>query len=125
MAQLKIKQSAPREPKHQPAEIRQFSVPKPRKSIEPKEKKPRAKHQMLKVYGSSDKATKTRRCGECEGCMRDDCGKCAACADKPRFGGRGSKKKACLTRSCRMRGPPPEGKPDDAVNVKDVCGTIA
>ena len=25
--------------------------------------------------------------------MRDDCGQCPACADKPRFGGRGSKKK--------------------------------
>ena len=48
---------------------------------------------MNAVYGSSSKATKTRRCGECEGCMRDDCGQCAACADKPRFGGRGSKKK--------------------------------
>ena len=56
-------------------------------------KKARAKHQMNAVYGSSSKATKTRRCGECEGCMRDDCGQCAACADKPRFGGRGSKKK--------------------------------
>ena len=48
---------------------------------------------MNAVYGSSSKATKTRRCGECEGCMRDDCGQCPACADKPRFGGRGSKKK--------------------------------
>ena len=67
-------------------------------------KKERAKHQMNAVYGSSSKAGKTRRCGECEGCMRDDCGQCAACADKPRFGGRGSKKKACMTRSCRMRG---------------------
>ena len=56
-------------------------------------KKARAKHQMNAVYGSSSKATKTRRCGECEGCMRDDCGQCPACADKPRFGGRGSKKK--------------------------------
>ena len=45
-----------------------------------------------------------RRCGECEGCMRDDCGQCAACADKPKFGGRGSKKKACAVRACRMKG---------------------
>ena len=65
---------------------------------------------MLAVYGSSEKALKSRRCGECEGCMRDDCGTCVACMDKPRFGGRGSKKKACLARTCRMRGPVPQGQ---------------
>ena len=42
--------------------------------------------------------------------MRDDCGQCAACADKPRFGGRGTKKKACVARICRMRGPPTQGQ---------------
>ena len=51
----------------------------------------------------SPTAAKTRRCGECEGCMRDDCGQCNACADKPRFGGRGTKKKACVLRYCRTR----------------------
>jgi len=81
-------------------------------------KKARAKHQMNAVYGSSSKATKTRRCGECEGCMRDDCGQCAACADKPRFGGRGSKKKACMSRTCRMRGPAPQGQPV-AINLQE------
>lgn len=55
------------------------------------------------IYGGSSKAAKSRRCGECEGCMRDDCGQCAACEDKPRFGGRGTKKKACVMRYCRMR----------------------
>ena len=35
--------------------------------------------------------------------MRDDCGQCPACADKPRFGGRGTKKKACVMRYCRTR----------------------
>ena len=75
-----------------------------------KEKKVRAKHKMVAVYGSSERATKSRRCGECEGCMRDDCGVCPACRDKPRFGGKGSKKKACIARSCRMRGPPAQGQ---------------
>ena len=42
--------------------------------------------------------------------MRDDCGNCSACADKPRFGGRGTKKKACSARICRMRGPPADGR---------------
>ena len=73
-------------------------------------KKQRAKHQMNAVYGSSSKAGKPRRCGECEGCMRDDCGQCLACLDKPRFGGRGTKKKACVSRTCRMKGPASEGQ---------------
>lgn len=57
----------------------------------------------LGVYGGSATAAKLRRCGECEGCMRDDCGTCYACADKPRFGGKGTKKKACVLRYCRTR----------------------
>ena len=36
------------------------------------------------VYGAKTSAAKIRRCGECEGCMRDDCGACVACEDKPR-----------------------------------------
>ena len=35
--------------------------------------------------------------------MRDDCGQCVPCADKPRFGGPGTKKKACVQRFCRTR----------------------
>ena len=30
---------------------------------------------VMGIYGGSSKAAKSRRCGECEGCMRDDCGK--------------------------------------------------
>ena len=55
------------------------------------------------VYGGSSKASKVRRCGECEGCTRDDCGQCPACLDKPRFGGKGTKKKACTERFCRLK----------------------
>ena len=40
------------------------------------------------VYGARSTAAKTRRCGECEGCNREDCGKCVTCLDKPKFGGR-------------------------------------
>ena len=39
------------------------------------------------VYGARSTAAKTRRCGECEGCNREDCGKCVTCLDKPKFGG--------------------------------------
>jgi len=91
--------------------VKSSPIPRPQKTADPLlEKKPRAKHRMVNAYGSSGKAAKTRRCGECEGCMRDDCGQCAACADKPRFGGRGTKKKACVARICRMRGPPTQGQ---------------
>ena len=55
------------------------------------------------VYGAKASAAKSRRCGECEGCMRDDCGQCPACLDKPKFGGRGTKKRACDKRVCRMK----------------------
>lgn len=56
------------------------------------------------VYGARSTASKVRRCGECEGCMRDDCGKCASCMDKPRFGGKGTKKRACVMRRCLTKG---------------------
>ena len=47
----------------------------------------RRKHNTNYVYGAKSTAAKTRRCGECEGCNREDCGKCSACKDKPKFGG--------------------------------------
>jgi len=72
---------------------------KEEKKLERKKPGPR----VMGIYGGSSKAAKSRRCGECEGCMRDDCGQCQACADKPRFGGPGTKKKACIARYCRMR----------------------
>lgn len=71
------------------------------KQTDSKDKKD--KPRTMGIYGGSSKASKSRRCGECEGCMRDDCGQCQACADKPRFGGPGTKKKACVMRFCRMR----------------------
>lgn len=48
--------------------------------------------------------TRTPRCGECEGCIRDDCGKCISCNDKPKFGGPGVRKQGCELRRCVMLG---------------------
>jgi len=42
----------------------------------------------------------SQRCGTCRGCTSSDCGQCKNCKDKPRFGGPGIKKKACLRRLC-------------------------
>lgn len=41
------------------------------------------------------------RCGSCSACRAKDCGTCKNCLDKPRFGGPGIKKKACIARACR------------------------
>ncbi len=41
-----------------------------------------------------------RGCGKCPGCMREDCGKCLYCKDKPKFGGLGVKKQRCALRAC-------------------------
>lgn len=41
-----------------------------------------------------------RGCGNCPGCLRDDCGTCAYCKDKPKFGGPGKKKQRCSLRIC-------------------------
>lgn len=52
------------------------------------------------VYGASLTAKKVRRCGECEGCTRDECGKCRGCRDMPKFGGGGKRNLACALRKC-------------------------
>ena len=40
------------------------------------------------------------RCGECENCKKADCGLCINCLDKPKFGGKGLRKKACIKKAC-------------------------
>ena len=62
----------------------------------------RKKHRSY-IYGTKGLSSKSRRCGECEGCTRDDCGECLACIDKPRFGGPGLRKQACVYRACTNR----------------------
>ncbi|KAK8757205.1 hypothetical protein V5799_000092 [Amblyomma americanum] len=40
------------------------------------------------------------RCNRCAGCLAVDCGKCACCRDKKKFGGKNLLKQACLQRRC-------------------------
>jgi hypothetical protein len=40
------------------------------------------------------------RCRLCIGCLREDCGFCRYCRDKPKFGGKNSLKQACEKKSC-------------------------
>ena len=41
-----------------------------------------------------------RRCMECAGCKREDCGSCINCKDMKKFGGQGKKKQKCINRVC-------------------------
>ncbi|XP_035214983.1 LOW QUALITY PROTEIN: histone-lysine N-methyltransferase trithorax-like [Stegodyphus dumicola] len=40
------------------------------------------------------------RCKQCEGCLAEDCGECAYCLDKKKFGGPNLIKQACMFRRC-------------------------
>lgn len=48
------------------------------------------------------------RCGHCAGCLTGDCGTCKNCLDKPKYGGPGIKKQACLARRCEHLRPVPD-----------------
>lgn len=39
-------------------------------------------------------------CTKCSACIKPDCGKCWACKDKPKFGGRNIQKQKCQERRC-------------------------
>jgi hypothetical protein len=43
---------------------------------------------------------KRRHCMYCENCQKPDCGKCANCLDKKKFGGKNIKRKPCVQRTC-------------------------
>ncbi|KAL2083852.1 hypothetical protein ACEWY4_019370 [Coilia grayii] len=44
---------------------------------------------------------RSRRCGECKGCLHEeDCGKCMNCLDKPKFGGPNTKRQCCVMKRC-------------------------
>ncbi|XP_069115617.1 uncharacterized protein [Argopecten irradians] len=57
------------------------------------------------IPGSRGRLTVRRRklrCKKCPGCLAKDCGKCIYCQDKPKFGGRGVMKQACIERKCEF-----------------------
>lgn len=45
-----------------------------------------------------------RRCGECEACLRSDCGRCDFCLDMKKFGGPGKIRQKCRKRQCLKYG---------------------
>lgn len=46
------------------------------------------------------KGKRRKRCNECPGCTREDCGTCENCKDMRKFGGLGRKKQCCKQRKC-------------------------
>ena len=46
------------------------------------------------------------RCGLCDGCVAQNCGKCIYCQDMKCFGGTGRKKKCCIHRKCQKLATP-------------------
>jgi len=78
------------------------------------------------IMGPSDsrlgrpQANKTHlRCGACKGCTSSDCGLCKNCRDKPRFGGPGIKKKACLRRICHKASRSGDHDSDEETHLDD------
>ena len=49
------------------------------------------------------KGVKRKRCQTCTACVREDCGKCHFCLDKPKFGGKGKFKQCCYERRCKAK----------------------
>uniref|UniRef100_A0A8C4YXK4 Methyl-CpG binding domain protein 1b n=1 Tax=Gadus morhua TaxID=8049 RepID=A0A8C4YXK4_GADMO len=50
------------------------------------------------------KRRRRRACGTCSACLgTTDCGKCDFCRDKPKFGGRNTKRQKCRLRQCQSR----------------------
>ena len=43
---------------------------------------------------------KKSQCGQCERCIREDCGECKFCEDKPKFGGPSKLRQKCIERRC-------------------------
>ena len=64
------------------------------------------------------------RCGECEACIKEDCGECVECKDMIKFGGTGKRKRPCLKRPCLKKkkkmdtGEAEKNKPEEDLNLQ-------
>jgi len=55
------------------------------------------------------KRRRSASCGTCAACVREDCGRCINCVDKPKFGGQGIRKQSCIHKRCSQ----PKGAAND------------
>ena len=73
--------------------------------------------------GSNPGQTKRVRglnCGTCANCQRDDCGKCRACIDKPKFGGPNKSRRRCFHRRCLIRQEKPDEKASEYMEIDTI-----
>lgn len=74
----------------------------PQENLQQKKRRGRKRkfHKKLKGPYLSG-GVRSRRCGECEGCLiEEDCAKCVMCLDKPKFGGPNIKRQCCIYKRC-------------------------
>jgi hypothetical protein len=87
--------------------LKKTAAPKPHLAKKTKKKTAKKRHHQPDV-GRCVKRNKAKmrvrkvRCGRCDGCLSSDCGQCTNCLDMFKFGGLGSRKKACVQRWCRL-----------------------
>jgi len=78
---------------------------------------------MLREAPTSTEPTLLKRghaqCGRCVFCRSGDCGKCANCLDKRKFGGPGTKKQACKARRCARPPAPSSARCDEEGGVDE------
>ena len=55
---------------------------------------------LILPYYSPNLGSKRKRCYSCSACLREDCGTCKFCVNKPKYGGPGKKKQCCVKRCC-------------------------
>ena len=91
-----------RGPQPQPLPLPPPPPPRPVPAWRTVSSKKLAEARLLLLLSRGDAPLKNQkyRCNKCDDCLAGDCGECASCLDKPKFGGRGLRKQACLTRRC-------------------------
>ena len=55
-------------------------------------------HNKVLMHLDTYSGVKRKHCRCCPACLRNDCGQCRYCLDKPKFGGRGTLKQCCIER---------------------------
>nr|CAB3239240.1 DNA (cytosine-5)-methyltransferase 1 [Phallusia mammillata] len=73
------------------------------------------------VDASTGSKIRRRRCGVCEACLRPECGKCPACRDMVKFGGKGTAKQTCVQRKCPNLGIELDDEPEPEPEIDDVA----